>query len=309
MALAPEITSYLAAEALSGGPDVDQAPLHVIRAGTNNRIALAGHAQKIFAIEDRYIPGPTADLHLRIYRPNGAKNLPGLVYFHGGGWVLNFLDIYDAELSDLAKASDSVIIAVNYQKAPEHPYPVPFNDCFATFLWVNENANILGIDPLKVGIGGDSAGGNLAAAVAIKTRDISGPKPAYQLLINPCNEKNFDTASYREYAEGYGLTRQRMIWFWEQYLQGSDHDQDPYACPSTAADFSNLAPAIIITAECDPLKDDGIKYEKLLRECGVQTRYLEYEGMIHGFANLGAITPKAHEAISDWAAIIKSIVD
>jgi acetyl esterase len=309
MPLAPEIISYLAAQAIAGAPDVGQVPLGVIREGTYGRLALAGQAQKIFSIQDRYIPGPTADLHVRIYRPSSAKNLPGLVYFHGGGWVLNFLDIYDAELSDLSNASESVIIAVNYQKAPEHPYPIPFDDCFATFLWVHRNANDLGIDPMKVGIGGESAGANLAAAVALKTRDISGPKPAYQLLINPCNEKDFETASYREYAEGCGLTRERMIWFWEQYLQGIDHDKDPYACPSTAEDFSQLAPAIIVTAECDPLKDDGIKYEKLLRESGVQTHYLEYEGMIHGFVNLGTITPKAHEAITDCALIIKEIVN
>ena len=309
MPLAPEIMRYLAAQAISGAPDVNQAPLSVIRAGTYNRIVLAGKPQKIFSIQDRYISGSTSDLHIRIYRPSSAENLPALVYFHGGGWVLNFLDIYDAELSDLANASGSVIVAVNYQKAPEHPYPIPFNDCFATFLWVHKNAHDLGIDPEKVGIGGESAGGNLAAAVALKTRDISGPKPAYQLLINPCNEKDFDTASYREYAQGYGLTRERMIWFWEQYLQGTDHDKDPYACPSTAVDFSDLAPAIIVTAECDPLKDDGIKYEKLLRGCGVQTHYLEYEGMIHGFTNLGAITPKAHEAISDCALLIRKIVN
>jgi acetyl esterase len=275
MPLTPEIQNYLAAQATSGAPDVGQAPLSVIRQGTYSRIALAGGPQKIFSIQDRYIPGPTADLHVRIYGPSNTKDLPALVYFHGGGWVLNFLDIYDAQLSSLADASGSVIIAVNYQKAPEHPYPVPFDDCFATFLWVYQNAATLGIDASKIGVGGESAGGNLAAAVALKTRDISGPKPAYQLLINPCGEKDFETASYREFAQDCGLTRERMMWFWEQYLQGSDHDKDPYACPSTAADFSNLAPAVIVTAEFDPLKDDGIKYERLLRESGVQTHYLE----------------------------------
>jgi acetyl esterase len=309
MPLAPEIISYLAAQAISGAPDVGHAPLTLIRAETYGRIALAGQAQKVFSIDDRYIPGPTSDLHIRIYRPSSNEDLPALVYFHGGGWVLNFLDIYDAELSDLANASSSVIVALNYQKAPEHPYPIPFHDCLATFLWVYKNAEGLGVDPVKIGIGGESAGGNLAAAVALKTRDTSGPRPAYQLLINPCIERKFDTNSYQEYAEGYGLTRERMIWFWEQYLQGTNHDNDPYACPSRAANFSDLAPAIIVTAECDPLKDDGINYEKLLRNSGVQTHHLEYEGMIHGFTNLGSITPRAHLAIADCAAIIKSIVN
>lgn len=293
---------------MSGAPEAWQAPLEVIRANTYSRIALAGKIEEIFSIKDRYIPGPTADLHVRIYRPNNHEALPALVYFHGGGWVLNFLDIYDAELCALANASGSVIVAVNYQKAPEHPYPIPFNDCYATFLWVHQNSDALGTDPTKIGVGGESAGGNLAAAVALKSRDISGPAIAYQLLINPCTERDFETKSYLEYASGYGLSREGMMWYWEQYLQGSDHDQDPYACPGTSKDFSSLPAAIVLTAECDPLKDDGAKYERLLRDSGVRTYYKEYEGMIHGFATWGAVTPKAGEAISDCAAIIKKIL-
>lgn len=307
MPLAPEIKQYLVGKAMSGAPEAWQAPLDVIRANTYGRIALGGKVEEVFSVENRYIPGPTSDLHVRIYRPSGGEDLPALVYFHGGGWVLNFLDIYDAELSCLANASGSVIVAVNYQKAPEHPYPIPFNDCYATFLWVHQNAGVLGIDPSKIGVGGESAGGNLAAAVAQKTRDVAGPNVAYQLLINPCTERDFETTSYLEYASGYGLSREGMMWFWEQYLQGSTNDADPYACPSTAKDFSDLAEAIIVTAECDPLRDDGVKYEQLLREAGVQTHYKEYAGMIHGFANLGSITPRAREAISDCAAIIKTI--
>ena len=308
MALAPEIEQYLAARASSGAPEVWQVPVEVLRAGTYGRIALAGVPEKIFSIQDRYIPGPTADLHVRIYRPSEAKDLPAMVYFHGGGWVLNFLDIYDAELSSLANKSDSVVIAVNYQKAPEHPYPIPFDDCYATYLWVHQNAESLGIGSSRIGVGGESAGANLAAAVALKIRDTSGPSLAYQLLINPCAERDFNSASYQSFATGYGLSRQGMQWYWEQYLQGNEHDQDPYACPSTAKDFSNLAPAIVVTAEFDPLKDDGVKYERLLRQAGVLTHYREYKGMIHGFANLGSITPTAALALSDCAEIIRGIV-
>lgn len=308
MPLNPEIEQYLAERAALGAPDVWQAPVGVIRAGTYSRVELAGIPEKIFSLQDRYIPGPTADLHVRIYRPSDQKNLPALVYFHGGGWVVNFLDIYDAELSSLANKSGSVIIAVNYQKAPEHPYPIPFDDCYATYLWVHENASNLGINAEKIGVGGDSAGGALAAAVAQKTRDASGPHLAYQLLIYPCTERNFDTSSYLSHATGYGLSRQGMQWFWGQYLQGTQHDTNPYACPATAKDFSSLAPAIIITAEFDPLLDDAIRYEQLLRESGVQTFYKEYKGMIHGFAVLGTITPTADTAISDCAKIIKTII-
>lgn len=307
MALSPEIEQYLASMAASGAPEVWQAPLDVVRAGTYGRISLAGVPEKIFSIHDRYIPGPTADLHIRIYRPNPG-NLPALVYFHGGGWVLNFLDIYDAELSAIANRSGSVVIAVNYQKAPEHPYPIPFDDCHATYLWAHQNAHLLGINPEKIGIGGDSAGANLASAVALKNRDVKGPHLAYQLLLYPCTERNFETDSYTSKATGYGLSRQSMQWFWEQYLQGNDHDNDPYACPSAAKSFANLPPAILVIAEYDPLKDDGVKYERQLREAGVQTFFKEYKGMIHGFTVLGSITKTAAVALSDCAQIIASIV-
>lgn len=230
------------------------------------------------------------------------------MYFHGGGWVLNFLDIYDAALSAIANKSGSVVIAVNYQKAPEHPYPIPFDDCYATYVWAHQNAEILGINPNKIGVGGDSAGGNLASAVALKNRDLKGPHIAYQLLISPCNERDFNTPSYLTYATGYGLSRQSMQWFWEQYLQGNEHDSDPYACPTTAKSFSNLPPTIVVTAECDPVKDDGVTYERLLREAGVQTFYKEYKGMIHGFANLGSVTPIASAALNDCAEIIKTVI-
>ncbi len=308
MALAPEIKRYLAERAALDVPEVWQVPLADLRAGSYARIATAGVPPKIFAINDRYIPGPTADLHIRTYRPSAQTDLPALVYFHGGGWVLNFLDIYDTELSTLAKLSESVVIAVNYQKAPEHPYPIPFDDCFATTMWVQQHALSLGIDPSRIGVGGESAGANLAAAVALKCRDTRALPLAYQLLINPCNERDFTTSSYLTYASGYGLSRQGMQWYWQQYLQGDDHDQDPYACPSTAKDFANLPTAIIVTAECDPLKDDGIKYERLLRQAGIRTFYREYEGMIHGFANLAAITPVAEIAVRDCAHIIKEII-
>jgi acetyl esterase len=175
-------------------------------------------------------------------------------------------------------------------------------------LWVSTNSFELGIDQTKIGVGGDSAGANLASAVALKARDRGVLKLAYQLLFYPCNERDFETPSYLAYADGFGLPRKSMQWFWEQYLQGGDHDSDPYACPSRAKDFSNLAPAIIVTAEYDPLKDDGVKYERLLKGAGVPTSYLEYKGMIHGFVNLSAITPTAQRAIAECAKRIQTLL-
>jgi len=173
MGLKPEIRQYLSERSALGLPAVWQAPLDEIRKNTNLHIALSQPLIDLFEVKKILIPGPKSDLPVRIYRPSQKLNLPALVFFHGGGWVLNFLDIYEPALRKLALAGDFVIIAVEYQKAPEHPYPAAFNDCFATLEWVVKNAMSLGIDPKAIGVGGDSAGGNLASAVALKVRDLN----------------------------------------------------------------------------------------------------------------------------------------
>jgi acetyl esterase len=223
-----------------------------------------------------------------------------MVYFHGGGWVLNFLDIYDAALHRLANQSGSVIISINYQKAPEHPFPTPFDDCYAGLLWVKAHAEEIGIDPNRVGVGGDSAGGNLAAAVALKARD-ENVALTYQLLVYPCLDRDFTTKSYIDAATDYGLTTQAMEWFWDQYLQGSQHDNNPYAVPMRAKSLAGVAPSIVITAQYDPLVSDSENYCAKLEKDGAQVIYKEFPGMIHGFfANVGA-TPSAHLSL-DFAA-------
>lgn len=303
MSLAPEIKAFLEAGAAANLPQVWEAPIAQIRKITQTRPTFAGPIEDIEEIINRYIPGPTADLPIRIYRPTKKNNAPAVVYFHGGGWVLNFLDIYDASLARLANQSGANIISVNYQKAPEHPFPTPFNDCFATLEWVIENCNSLKIDPQKIGVAGDSAGANLASAVAIKARD-NGIPLAFQLLIYPCNDRNFETNSYRDNATGYGLSTQAMQWFWDQYLQGTEHDLNPYAIPMRSKNFKDLAPAIIITAQYDPLLDDGVNYAEKLQRAGVQTIYQNYEGMIHGFFTNMGITSTAKVAIDSVAVEI-----
>ena len=258
MPLAPEIKSFLETAAAAGLPQVWEAPIDVIRRNTQSRPALAGTPEPLFEVTNRFIPGPTADLPIRIYRPSKVSERT-IVYFHGGGWVLNFLDIYDASLSRLANQSGATIISVNYQKAPEHPFPIPFDDCYATLLWVMQNAAELSVDISKLGVAGDSAGANLASAVALKARD-NAIALAFQLLIYPCNGLDFETKSFLQNASGYGLSTQAMQWFWQQYLQGDAHNENPYAVPMQARDFSSLAPAIVITAEYDPLLSDGEKY-------------------------------------------------
>lgn len=300
MPLAPEIKSFLEVQASSGAPAVWQAPLSEIRANTQSRMATSGPVEVIREIANRFIPGPTADLPIRIYRPTDNPGAPAIVHFHGGGFVLNYLDMYDASMTRLANQSGFTIIGVSYQKAPEHPFPIPFDDCYATFIWVREHAADLKIDPNFIGVAGDSAGATLASAVAIKARD-NDVDVKFQLLIYPCNGRNFATDSYLTMATGYGLTTEAMKWFWNQYLQGNDHDHNPYAIPMAAKSFSHLAPAIIITAEFDPLLSDGQEYAERLRSAGVPVTYRQYDGMIHGFFTNMAVTPTSQIAI-DYAA-------
>ena len=300
MPLAPEIKSFLEKQAASGAPAVWQAPLSEIRANTQGRMVTSGPVEAIREIVNRFIPGPTADLPIRIYRPTDNPSAPAIVHFHGGGFVLNYLDMYDASMAHLANQSGFTIIGVNYQKAPEHPFPTPFDDCYATLIWVRDHAADLKIDPRFIGVAGDSAGATLASAVAIKARD-NGIDLKFQLLIYPCNGRDFTTDSYINMATGYGLTTEAMKWFWGQYLQGTQHDQNPYAIPMAANNFSNLAPAIIITAEFDPLLSDGQEYAERLRNAGVPVIYQQFDGMIHGFFTNMAVTPTSQVAI-DYAA-------
>jgi acetyl esterase len=188
MGLKPEISAYLTERAATGLPQVWQAPLAQIRENTKLHIALKQPLLQIHSVDHRSINGPTSKLPIRIYRPSEENNLPALVFFHGGGWVLNFLDIYEPALRKIAKNGNFVIIAVDYQKAPEHSYPAPLDDCYATLKWVIENSAELGIDLAAIGVGGDSAGGNLASSVALKAFNEQLISLAFQLLIYPCND-------------------------------------------------------------------------------------------------------------------------
>lgn len=306
MPLRPEIKAKIEADIAAGAPQVWEVPVEITRKNTLTRVAFSGKPEPIHSIVDRFIPGPTSYLHIRIYRPSHDKNIPAIVFYHGGGWVLNFLEIFDASLVRLANQSGACIIAVSYQKAPEHPFPIPFNDCYATLLWVRENYQELGVDLNNIGVLGDSAGGNLAAAVALKARD-NGVPLKFQGLIYPCVDRNFTTRSYIEYATGFGLSTQTMQWFWDQYLQGSSHDKNPYAVPASAKDFKGVAPAIVLAAEYDPLESDAENYTQLLKEAGVPTTFKLFEGVNHGFTVNFAQTPVAQESMDYLANEIKKI--
>mgnify|MGYP000682711433 FL=1 len=306
MPLAPEIKAFLEKQAAAGLPAVWEAPLSEIRANTQGRMATSGPVEPVREVINRFIPGPTADLPIRIYRPTDNPSAPAIVHFHGGGFVLNYLDMYDASMSRLANQSGFTIIGVHYQKAPEHPFPIPFDDCFATLQWVIAHSDELKIDRDFVGVAGDSAGATLASAVALKARDM-GIVLKFQVLIYPCNGRKFTTDSYENMATGYGLTTQAMKWFWDQYLQGDAHNENPYAVPMTAKDFTGVAPAIILTAEFDPLLSDGEQYAALLHRDKVPVLYKQYDGMIHGFFTNLAVTPTAQEAIDFVADELKKL--
>jgi len=230
------------------------------------------------------------------------------VYFHGGGWSYFSVDMYDAQLSALAQMTDFVIVSVNYQKAPEHKFPIPHDDCFTGLSWVFANAESLGIDKQRIGIGGDSAGGNLAAGVALRNRDEKLFPLAYQLLIYPCLGIDFETPSYNSNAIGYGLSKRTMSWLWSLYLNGERDNSNSYAVPLNAQELSALPPTMIITAEYDVLRDDGSRYAKKLESAGVRVIYRDYPGMIHGFFNYGKFIDDGIIARKHFADGIKELL-
>ena len=307
MTLAPEIRAFLDAQAAAGLPAVWQAPLAEIRANTQGRMKTSGPLEPLASITNRFIPGPTADLPIRIYKPTEAVNLPVIIYFHGGGFVLNFLDIYDASLSRLANQTGYAIVSVNYQKAPEHPFPIPFDDCYATLQWVIAHADEIGVDRNSIAVAGDSAGATLASAVAIKARDNKVAISA-QLLIYPCNGIDFETESYIRNAVGFGLSTEAMQWFWKQYLPTSENYENPYAVPMSAQTLEGCAPAVVISAEYDPLLSDAENYVTKLKAGSVPVIYRQFDGMIHGFFTNMAVTPTSAVAIDYCAAELQKIM-
>ena len=258
---------------------------------------LAAAPEAVGGVTARAIPGPGGPLPIRIYRPkDGLKG--ALVYFHGGGWVLGSLDTADATCRALANRSRCVVISIGYRLAPEHKFPAAVDDAYAAVRWVADNAADLRIDPARIAVGGSSAGGGLAAAVALIARDRGGPKIAFQLLTVPVTELSSRAASHREFAEGYGLTSADMEWFGRHYVRTEADADEPYASV-LRADLHDLPPAFVITAECDPLRDDGEAYAEKLRKLGIAARYKRYSGMFHGFMSFPSLLPEASEAFED----------
>lgn len=256
-------------------------------------------------IEDRMIPGPAGPVPVRIYTPQGQGPFPIVVHIHGGGWVIGSLNSCDDVCRALCSFSEAVIVSVDYRLAPEHRFPAGLEDCYAAMQWTAENARSFNGDATRIALSGDSSGGNLAAATALYARDHGGPKTIFQALVYPVTNYGFDTASYHLKANGFGLTRDAMIFFWKSYLTTPETGSAPYASPLQAPALKGLPPALIITAEHDPLRDDGEAYAARLDQAGVPVQLTRYLDMNHGFFNCGAIFDSAARAVREVVDSLK----
>lgn len=256
-------------------------------------------------VENRRIPGPAGDIPIRIYHPEGSGPFPIHLHYHGGGWVIGDLDTHDADCREVCRRAGVIVIAVDYRLAPEHPYPAAVEDCFAAAQWAAANAAAIGGHGGPVSVGGDSAGGNLAAVVSRLARDAGAPEINFQLLIYPVTDAAMDTASYTENSDGYMLTRQSMNWFWESYCSDPARRLEPDASPLRAADLAGLPPAHVMTAEFDPLRDEGEAYARRLQEAGVAVTCERYDGLIHGFFSQARMVPAAQPALDAAAKVLR----
>jgi acetyl esterase len=303
MTLHPQASAFLDLVAAANLPDMIAAGPTVARKFSHDQSNIGGEVDPSVDIRIEFFTSSTADIPVAIYTPlaPSQEKRSGLVYFHGGGWVLNYITKYHSQLAAMAKKTNSVIVSVNYQKAPEHKFPIPFNDCYEGLEWTVANADRLGIDIARLGVGGDSAGGNLASAVALAARDRGEIALAYQWLVYPCNGPEFVDSPDVPNAVGYGLTQPRVKWLWDMYLNGDADRANPYAAPHSAQSLKGLPPTIMITAEYDVLKSDGIAYFEKLKAAGNNVVYKDCPGMIHGFFSLGRIMDDGI-TIQDWFA-------
>ena len=252
-------------------------------------------------VEERLIPGPAGDIRLRLYWPNAAAPVPAIVYYHGGGHVIGSLDTHDLIARNLCAGAEALVASVDYRMGPEHRFPAAVDDSFAALEWVHANAQGLGADRSRIGVHGDSAGANLAAVVALLARDAGHPKLRLQSLVYPVADYNLVGGSYDKYALGCGLlTKEAMVWFRNHYLRSPADAEDWRASPIKAASFAGVAPAIVVTAECDVLHDEGQSYAEALRRARVPVEHKDYPGMIHGFFGM---TPAVDDAMNAQRAV------
>ena len=305
MPLDPKCELLINMLAPPGAPKLHELSVQDARDNMAKMMGLRTNVESVARVEDRTLPGPNGAIPVRVYAPESSGPLPVLVYFHGGGWVIGSIETHDMSCRALTNLTGCAIVSVDYRLAPENKFPAPLEDCYAATCWVAENARAIGADPDRVAIGGDSAGGNLTASVALLARDRKGPALRHQLLVYPVTDAACDTASYRDNAEGYFLTKDAMLWFWNHYLTAAAEGANPYASPLRATELRDLPPATVITAEYDPLRDEGEAYGEKLAAAGVATTVQRYDGMIHGFFGMGELLDQATTAMQQAAGDLR----
>jgi acetyl esterase/lipase len=309
MALDPQAQAVIDLALESGRPPYHRlSPKDARQQFRETRPASTPTPPEIGAVRHVLAEGPSGPIPLRVYRPAGiaaGASLPGLVYYHGGGWVIGDLDTHDVFCRQLTAEAGIAVVSVDYRLAPEHKFPAAVDDAWAAARWVAADADQLGIDARRLAVGGDSAGGNLAAVVCLMARDQKGPAIAAQVLNYPVTDLAADTDSYRDFADGYLLTRDGMRWFIGHYLASPEQASDWRASPLRARSLQGLPPALIVTAGFDPLRDEGEAYARRLRDAGGRVDYVCYGGMLHGFLPMGRLIDTAQRAVSHIAASLR----
>ena len=308
MALDPQADAMLKQMEKDGVPDISEMSVPQARMFLQNAFAaMVPNPEPMAEVHDFTVPGPAGRLPVRLYKPEGASATPPLVvFFHGGGWVIGTIESHDAPCRALASASGCAVASVEYRLAPETSFPAAPEDCYAATRWLADNAAEFGVDGDRLAVAGDSAGGNLAAVVALMARDRGGPTISYQVLIYPAVDVQGEYPSRTENAEGYFLTGRAMEWFYGHYIQDDSAAKEPLASPLLAEDHSGLPPAIVITAGYDPLRDEGEAYAEKLRAAGVEVKSSRYDSTIHGFTSMIGALDDARKSIDEMGQALRA---
>ncbi|MFJ6194561.1 alpha/beta hydrolase [Micromonospora sp. NPDC092111] len=307
MPLDPQVVAYRTARAAAGTPPLYTQTLAEARAADLAAIrAGGGDVEPVHQVRDTYVPGPAGELRLRVHRPAGDGPLPTLVYFFGGGWTLGSVETADGICRRLANATPCQVVTVGYRLAPEHPFPAAVLDCHAATRWLAEHAADFGADPDRLVVGGDSAGGNLAAAVTLLARAEGGPRLAGQLLVYPNTDQRADRRPAAD-QDPLLFNQHSVDWYRGHYLADPADAADPLASPLLADDLAGLPPALVVTAEHDPLCGEGERYAQRLREAGVPVRSSRYPGMIHGFFAMPGVFDAGRRAQDEAAAFLREV--
>jgi acetyl esterase len=281
--LHPDAKEFMDDRTQAGSRPVSELTVEQARKQSMDMMRLLAPPEAVAGVRDVEATGPHGNIPIRIYTPAGTGPFPMTIYYHGGGWVLGNLETADIFCRQLTNAVPCVVASVNYRHAPEYKFPVAAEDCHAATSWLAQHADQFGVEPAKIAISGSSAGGNLAAVTALMAAHHGGPAITAQVLIVPVTNYDLTTKSYHENAEGYGLTREGMQWFWNHYLADESDGAHPHASPLRATSLAGQPPALVITAEYDPLRDEGEAYAQRLEESGVAVKRKRYDGMIHGY--------------------------